>query len=201
MVILIIGLFFHSFQIYERWNQVLARHKFFFQWSILLVIILFSLLIAGMYQSYDMNGVQIMVLFLVCNFYVIAMQVFWRFWGQDTTGGGAYPREGSFEKAKETIGLGYFDKDTDVEFSRSNSGGKGEAEHDIDHDEHQTEAVQPYLAFDDENGREESERVAFGGRVDVSGSLNDTNNFGDGEGRAGGRGRTALNNSGFKKDI
>ena len=197
-------MFFHSFEIYDKWNHVIARHKFFFSWNILIIIVFFSLMAAGMYQSYDMNGVQVMVLFLVSNFYVVMLQVWWRFWGQDTTGGGAYPREGSFERAKETLGLGYFDKDTDVEFSRSNSEGEngqfGESGED-DEEEGQVDMARPYTPFDEDN-RKDGERVALGGRGDVSRSLNDTDNFGndeDGFGKT--KGEFGKDESTFGKQI
>lgn len=210
-VLLVIGLFFHSFKIYERWNQVIPRHRFFFQWSLMMVVIMFALLASGMYQSYDMNGVQLMVLFLVCNFYIITLQLLWRFSGVDSTGGDAYPREGSFERAKETLGLNYFDRDTDVEFSRSHSGGKGENDNDSDGEKDVGRAGdRPYIEFDVEPGREEGhkkisvfgetdDRVILNNRDNVSANLNDTDHM-DNEPQGPGAVKTSLKGTTFGKD-
>lgn len=211
-VLLIIGLFFHSFKIYERWNQVIPRHRFFFQWSLMMVVIMFAILASGMYQSYDMNGVQLMILFLVCNFYIIALQLLWRFSGSDSTGGDAYPREGSFERAKETLGLNYFDRDTDVEFSRSHSGGKSDPNDDSDGEKEAGRAAdRPYIEFDVEPGRngdgqraisvfgETNDRVILNDRNNVSANLNDTDHM-DGETGELGQVKTALKGPVFSKD-
>lgn len=207
-VILIIGLFYHSYKIYTAWNQVIARHRFFFQWSLMFIIVLFALLASGMYQSYDMNGVQVLLLFLICNFYVLMLTVLWRFWGLDTTGGGAYPREGSFERAKENLGFNYFDKDVDVELSRTGSSGERKSPNDHDSDlqnfkDADGDVDRPYVAFDDENTAEkktkksplgDNERVTFGGR-----DLNDTNHLDDEEGDAR-RAKAPVIPAAFHKD-
>lgn len=185
-MILLLGLLYHSYRIYQKWHQVIARHRFFFLWSLLTIITLFGILAAGMYQSYDMNGVQIMVLFMIANFYVIVLQFLWRFDFCSTSGRGHVPKEGSFERAKESLGFNYFDKDTDVEFSRSGSDGRPIADDNSDGEDAKGPSQRPYVPFDDEHEKDGMKPGVFGGeneRVVLSreGStpLDDTGHFED----------------------
>lgn len=89
-----------------------------------MIVVIFFLIISGLYQSYDMDGLQIMILFMMSNFYVILLQFLWRFTGEDeeaTESANKNIADGSFESAKEKLGMNYFDKNTEIEFSRSPS--------------------------------------------------------------------------------
>lgn len=54
------------------------RHRFFFVWTLAFIGVLVGLLLSGMFQSYDRDGPQILVLFFVCNYYVISLQILWQ---------------------------------------------------------------------------------------------------------------------------
>lgn len=193
--ILLIGLLYHSYQIYKSWNQVIARHRFFFQWSLMMVVIMFALLVAGLYTAYSASGIQIMILFLMCNFYVIMLQILWRFSTEEDKTSLTFRREGSFERAKETLGFNYFDKDTDVEFSRSSSeqkrlGRPAQAETQEDDLEKDGEKERPYIQFDDDRvstaalkpgvfGQTDNEPSGLDQEVNKTQNLNDTDNFDD----------------------
>lgn len=55
------------------------RHRFFFVWTLVFQVVLAGLFLTGMFQSYDKDGPQILTLFFVCNYYVVSLQVLWRF--------------------------------------------------------------------------------------------------------------------------
>lgn len=148
--LLLVWLFNYSYHIYQNWNMVILRHRFFFEWSFLMVVVVFFLIVSGLYQSYETNGTQILILFMMCNFYVIFLQILWRFSAPGKRDNLSLHSqfEGSFEKARDKIGMNYFDQNTEVEFSNSpaNSGSK---EEDSNKDKE-------YIAFDEESDKDES---------------------------------------------
>ena len=151
--LLLIGLFYYSYRIYGNWNQVILRHRFFFEWSFLMVIIVFFLIISGLYQSYETNGVQILILFMMCNFYVIVLQFLWRFNSNGKLVNFSLHSqfEGSFEKTRDKIGMNYFDQNTEVEFSHSTikSGDK----------ENGSDKEKEYVPFDEEADNHSGEQT------------------------------------------
>lgn len=77
--ILLFFFLFHSARVLNRWNQLRMRHRFFFVWTSVFMIVLFGLFLSGMFQTYDHDGPQILTLFFVCNYYVVSLQILWRF--------------------------------------------------------------------------------------------------------------------------
>jgi len=120
-IIIVFYFIYYTYKISAKWHQVIKRQQVFFRWSILFVILLVGLTFAGLYQSYDLNNVHIVMLFLMFNFYVLTLQFLWRF----TDGKVKKPVEKknekttSYDKAKEQIGMRYFDCNTDVELART----------------------------------------------------------------------------------
>ena len=130
----------------------------------------------------------------MCNFYVILLQILWRFTGQDNT-----PREstqnkvnGSFESAKERIGLNYFDKEVDVEFSKSHSKNTLTIE--------KAEVAQEYVPFDDEDHVIQTK--SNNDKSHQHKSFDNTNPFEDEEdGVIFGNGQTKKNDKEYAKEV
>ena len=78
-VILIILLLYNTFKIFKTWKKNIPRHKVFFTVSFYFFFAMFLISIAGFYQSYDSNGVKILLLIFLNNFYILLLQIFWRF--------------------------------------------------------------------------------------------------------------------------
>ena len=86
-----------------------------------MVCVIFGFICAGLHQNYSLDGVRIMVLFSMCNFYVIMLQILWQFKANEkySTKKDVEKTDGSFERVKDKLGLYYFDNDTEIEFSNS----------------------------------------------------------------------------------
>jgi len=69
----------HSSRIFEKWDQVLGRHKFFYFWNLFSVVMLVTMCSAGLYQNPQDDGIQIILVLVLCNYYVILLQFVWRF--------------------------------------------------------------------------------------------------------------------------
>lgn len=137
-----------------------------------MVLVIFFLIISGLYQSFDLDGVQIIILFMMGNFYVMMLQILWRFTGEENTND-IEKAEGSFESIKEKLGLNYFDKETDIEFSRSNSSDKN------------GDGKREYVEFDDDQegkGRFLEEEVQFGNKSLDQTKLSEEEQFEKGNG-------------------
>lgn len=69
----------NSSRAFEKWERVRGRHKFFYFWNLFVVFAVVVLCSAGLFQSYQNDGVQIILVFVLCNYYVICLQLVWRF--------------------------------------------------------------------------------------------------------------------------
>ena len=77
-VLLLCSFFFHSYKIVKNWNQVINRHKFFYLLSFYFIFALFLLVLSGLYQSYDTNGIKVLLIFVMYNFYIFVLQSMWK---------------------------------------------------------------------------------------------------------------------------
>ena len=116
----------HSFLVYRNWNKIIPRHRFFITVSFYFVIVMFFMLITGLYHSYDFNGIRVLMLFLLFNFYVIVLQLFWRFENKaekefvDIDKYKSHISTDSESNEKKRLGMDYFDKRYQVSIKRSN---------------------------------------------------------------------------------
>lgn len=78
-IILVVGLLFNIYKIFKDWNQLLRRHKVFFTISFYFFFAFFLISLTGFYQSYDSNGVKVLLVIFLGNFYVFLLQFLWRF--------------------------------------------------------------------------------------------------------------------------
>ena len=113
---------YNSYKICKKWNMIIQRYQFYFLISFYFVIALFFMMITGLYHAYDFNGVRLLMLFLLFNFYIIVLQFMWRF---------DRASEGSFIEAKKTrvpdevernkkdIGMDYFNDKIDIGYTSS----------------------------------------------------------------------------------
>lgn len=69
----------HSARTFEKWDQLLGRHKFFYFWNLFVVVMLVVMCSAGLYQNPQDDGIQIILVLVLCNYYVIFLQFVWRF--------------------------------------------------------------------------------------------------------------------------
>lgn len=60
----------------------MARFRFLFIWSFYFILIIFFAMLSGVYQPYDSEGSKLCILLIMCNFYVIVLQMLWRTYGQ-----------------------------------------------------------------------------------------------------------------------
>ena len=87
---------------------------------------MFIMLITGLYHSYDFNGVRVLMLFILFNFYVIVLQLFWRFESKaekkfvDLEKYKSHISADSKSNEQKKIGMDYFDRKYQVSIKRSN---------------------------------------------------------------------------------
>jgi hypothetical protein len=130
-VILIFLFIFCSYKICKNWNQIIPRYRFLFGWSLYFIFIIFFLILTGIYQSYDSDGIKLTIMLIMCNFYVILLQILWRFSpSQDSISenrerlsaqSGAMSVELPFNE-KKGLGLEYFSNDYDIEIKTKPKG-------------------------------------------------------------------------------
>lgn len=64
---------------FDRWEQIRQRHRFFYFWNLFVIFMVVFWCSAGMFQNPQDDGVQIALMFIMCNYYVIFLQFGWRF--------------------------------------------------------------------------------------------------------------------------
>lgn len=70
----ILGLIIYSiWKVYKNWNKIIPRHKFFFIFSLYFIIIFFMLGLSFFNDFNNHNGIEILLFFILNNFYVIMM--------------------------------------------------------------------------------------------------------------------------------
>lgn len=122
---LLLLFFFNSYKIYKNWNKLIPRHKFFFLFSFYFVVTLFFVIITGLYHSVDFNGVRVLMLFVLFTFYVVVLQLMWRFdkgpvkhFIDVKNYQGSKVKRPAGEEKKD-LGMNYFDKDCEVEITKT----------------------------------------------------------------------------------
>ena len=66
-------------KIFKNWNKLIPRHKFFFIFSFYFIIIFIGLTISFFDDFSNEQGMTILLFFVLNNFYVIMLQLLWRF--------------------------------------------------------------------------------------------------------------------------
>lgn len=116
-VVLILGFVYNSFCIMKSWNKILNRHKFFYLLSLYFILALFLLVLSGFYQSYDTNGIKILMVFVIYNFYVIVLQVMWKVTPKGLKEAKKIFNIDNEESANKKIGFEYFEDNLEVEIT------------------------------------------------------------------------------------
>lgn len=124
-ILLMIGFFYNTFRFYKAGNKVLLRHKVFYFLSLYFILAFFLISLTGFYQSYDASGARLLMVVFLGNFYVLMLQVLWRFAPQ---GYREYLEiverikmgQKNEQDRKEELGLNYFD-DVKVNISKKTS--------------------------------------------------------------------------------
>jgi hypothetical protein len=114
--------FYNLYQISKKWNLVIQRHRFFVLFSFYFVLTMFFLVASGVYQSYEKEGVKLLILFVTCNVYIMFLQFMWNF-----NRSNSYYKDveddikiSSKEIADERrLGLNYFNPKYEIDVSRS----------------------------------------------------------------------------------
>ena len=123
MLVLLILLFFCIYKMCGQWKKIIWRHKVFFVMSIYFFLAVFILSVTGSYQSYDSDGIKLLMMIFICNFYVVLLQILCRFTKdgvkdyKEHMGRKMFFRKPSEERKKE-YGLDYFDNNYDIKISR-----------------------------------------------------------------------------------
>lgn len=124
-IVLLLLFFYNAYRIFKIWNKVIPRHQFFFTFSFYFVILLFFLIITGLHQVFDFNGVRVLMLFVLLTYYVIVLQLMWRF---DNKSKNHFIDAKNYEKAsdknsadseKKDVGMNYFDQDCEIEITKT----------------------------------------------------------------------------------
>ena len=124
-IILLLLFFFNAYRIFKTWSKVIPRHKFFFTFSFYFVITLFFMVSSGLYHATDFNGVRVLMLFVLFTFYVIVLQLMWRF---DNNSKHNFIDAQNYERASEhsssqperrELGMNYFDNDCEIEITKA----------------------------------------------------------------------------------
>lgn len=127
MLVLLILLFFCIYKMCGQWKKIIWRHKIFFIMSIYFFLAVFILSVTGAYQSYDSDGIKVLMMIFIVNFYIILLQIFWRFTKDGIKDYKEHMSRKKFfkkntEERKKEYGLDYFDNNYDVKISRKVSG-------------------------------------------------------------------------------
>ena len=69
---------FNSFKIIKRWNLIINRNKFFYLFSLYFIIFLVFSIVITPYHKLETNGVKLLYILSMYNFYVINLQIMWR---------------------------------------------------------------------------------------------------------------------------
>ncbi len=77
--ILLLLFLYNSYYIFKSWNKLIPRHKFFSLFSFYFILVMFFLIISGIFQSYESNGIKLLMIFVLFNYYIIMLQLLWRF--------------------------------------------------------------------------------------------------------------------------
>lgn len=72
------GFLLHSFYILRQWHQVINRNKFFFLFSAYFIVFLLITILSSPFQSYDDDGLKLLFVLAMYNFYIITLQAMWR---------------------------------------------------------------------------------------------------------------------------
>ena len=132
LIFLAILFIYSTYKIFISWNKLIPRHKFFFLFSFYFIVVLFFMIANGLYQSYESSGVKILMLFLLNNFYVIMLQILWRFSFIGKKEYKEFLKENKYSKnsldEKKRLGLNYFEENLDIEIYRKNDQNKTEIE-------------------------------------------------------------------------
>lgn len=117
---------YNSYKVLRAWNKVIPRHRFLFLFSFYFVVALFFLIATGLYQSTDFNGARVLMIFVLFTFYVIVLQLMWRF-DRNSQKHFIDVRNLDQSNARMTskhgvrdLGMNYFSKDCEVEITKIN---------------------------------------------------------------------------------
>ena len=117
LVVVLAGSFvLHSFYIFREWHLVINRNKFFFLFSSYFIFFLVITLLSSHFQSYDQNGLKLLFILALYNFYIIVLQTMWKI----------TPK--GFEEAKNI-----FDIKQPGMLQFKNELGVGERDHELDY--------------------------------------------------------------------
>lgn len=123
--VLLILFFFNAYKVFKVWNKIIPRHKFFFLFSFYFIIALFFLIITGLYNATDYNGVRVLMLFVLFNFYMIVLQLMWRF---DRSSHKHFIDIKNYKQSsnrhpevsvQRDTGMNYFDNDCEIEITKT----------------------------------------------------------------------------------
>jgi hypothetical protein len=123
MILLCLFLFFCIYKICGEWKQIIWRHKVFLVFSIYFFVVIFILAVTSSFQSYDSNGIKLLILIFMCNFYVILLQIFWRFAKDGLKEYKEFVNRRNIfkknsEEMKKEYGLNYFDDNFEINIAR-----------------------------------------------------------------------------------
>lgn len=72
------GFLLHSFYILRQWHQVINRNKFFYLFSTYFIVFLLITVLSSPFQSYDDDGLKLLFVLIMYNFYIMTLQSMWR---------------------------------------------------------------------------------------------------------------------------
>ena len=78
IVVLIVSFIIHSFYIFRQWHLVINRNKFFYLFSTYFIIFQVFVVLSSHFQSYDNNGLKLLFILAMYNFYILVLQNMWR---------------------------------------------------------------------------------------------------------------------------
>jgi hypothetical protein len=122
-ILLLVGFMYNLFQVVKKWNLTIQRHKFFLVFSFYFIMIIFFLIASGVYQSFEKEGVKILVLFITCNAYIFIMQYMWMFDKSNEfyqVANAAESPQNKAQKMERNLGMKYFQEDYEVEVKSQN---------------------------------------------------------------------------------
>lgn len=80
IIIGFIALFLYSVaKVFKNWNRLIPRHKFFFIFSFYFIVIFIGLILSFFNEFTNQKGFNILLFFVLNNFYIIMLQFLWRF--------------------------------------------------------------------------------------------------------------------------
>lgn len=69
---------YNSYKITKQWTLIINRNKFFFLFSLYFIIFLSFSILMSSFQSLDTNGVKLLFILAMYNFYIFVLQIMWR---------------------------------------------------------------------------------------------------------------------------